>query len=301
MESLRGGEVVVIKSRRTPPRSESPRVDRRASQGLGRDEDHRDRARPFASRFGGPSPRMDDDESEEFESMGKGAGRVSSSDARRGDGGAIAPASLEPAWQVHARRRQRVARAILQAAAARGVSDEFEDEMSEGEFNGNRHRRWSQPPPHRPPQEELDDGMNGQERRWSYTQQAEIPHFRSEMPPRSRKGKGGGKGGKYDGGARGGSGYQVSSTRVHVSNLPKDITEGKLQNVFSQHGDVLGLQMLGGGGRGGGPGHICAIIRFSSNADAEKSIVALHNNYEVKPGDGPISVKLAKPNPRWDN
>jgi len=105
----------------------------------------------------------------------------------------------------------------------------------------------------------------------------------------------GGKGGK-GGGFRSG-GYQVSSTRVHVSNLPRDITEGNLEHLFGQHGHVLGLQLLGGGGRG----QMCAIIRFSSSDDAEASIEALHGQHEVRPGDGPLVVKLAKPNPRWDS
>lgn len=112
-----------------------------------------------------------------------------------------------------------------------------------------------------------------------------------------RKGKGGGKGGGVRGG--GGGGYQVSSTRVHVSNLPRDITEGNLEHLFGQHGHVLGLQLLGGGG--GARGQMCAIIRYSSSDDAEASIEALHGQYEVRAGDGPIVVKLAKPNPRWDS
>lgn len=87
---------------------------------------------------------------------------------------------------------------------------------------------------------------------------------------------------------------------MHVSNLPTDITEGNLEHLFGQHGNVLGLQLLTGSGRASA-GQICAIIRYSSNADAEASIAALHNKHEVRPGDGPIVVKLAKPNPRWDS
>lgn len=109
-------------------------------------------------------------------------------------------------------------------------------------------------------------------------------------PPAKGKGKSSSRGG-----------YQVSSTRVHVSNLPRDITEGNLEHLFGQHGHVLGLQLLTASGRSGGPGQICAIIRYPRSADAEAAIVALHNKHEVRPGDGPIVVKLAKPNPRWDN
>lgn len=103
---------------------------------------------------------------------------------------------------------------------------------------------------------------------------------------------GGGGGGKGKG--RGG-GYQVSSTRVHVSNLPEKITEAELEKLFSRHGEVLGLQMLGAR-----RGQSCAIVRFSSSSDADASIVALHNRHELRDGSGPINVKLAKPNPRWD-
>lgn len=227
MESWHGGEVVVI-------RSPSPR---RSSPGMREDRGER------RNRFGGS--RLDS-RFDGFESGGKGKGKSK----EWGNGGA---ASLEPAWQVHARRRWRVRRAILDAAQARGVAHD-DGELSGG--NGDTGRWWSRP-----------------------------------SPP--SKGKGGGK-------SRGSSGYQVSSTRVHVSNLPKDITEGNLEHLFGQHGDVLGLQLLTAGGRSSGPGQICAIVRFSSNEDAEASITALHNKHEVRPGDGPIIVKLAKPNPRWD-
>lgn len=113
------------------------------------------------------------------------------------------------------------------------------------------------------------------------------------------RGKGAGKGEK--GGYRaGGSGFQVSSTRVHVSNLPPDSSEGSVTDLFAKHGHVLGLQLLAGA-RGGPNGRACAIVRFQSNAGAVASIAALHNKYEAHPGDGPLIVKLAKPNPRWDS
>lgn len=279
VESWQGDDVVVIRSRQTPPRS--PRRRRSPSSHA---EDRREQARRIPSRLGGGQGI------EDFESRGKGGGRVSSRDVwwDGGGGAAPTPASLEPAWQVNARRRQRVQRAILQAAAVRGVSAPSEDEMSDGDYHGSRRRRWSQPPP--PPQDWSDDAAGPAPRRWGY----ESAQPRSRPPP--SKGKGGGKGGKYDGGAKGG--YQVSSTRVHVSNLPKDVTEGQVQQEFRKHGDVLGLQLLSGG-RNSAPGRICAIVRFSSSADAEKSIAALHQK-EVRPGDGPISLMLAKPNPRWD-
>mmetsp|Transcript_25527 Transcript_25527/g.71882 ORF Transcript_25527/g.71882 Transcript_25527/m.71882 type:complete len:361 (+) Transcript_25527:131-1213(+) len=104
------------------------------------------------------------------------------------------------------------------------------------------------------------------------------------------KGKSRGRGG-------GAGGYQVAASRVHVSNLPKDITEGNLEHLFGQHGKVLGLQLLAGAQRG----QTCAIVRYESHEDAEASIDALHAKYEVRAGDGPIVVKLAKPNPRWDS
>lgn len=207
----------------------------------------------MASRFGGVA-RFDGGHSDSFDGKGKGKGRFpAGGDQRWGSGGAGA-ASLEPAWQVHDRRRRRVARAILEAAAARGVPhDDDEGEMSED--NGETKRWWSRPPP-------------------------------------PSKGKGGGKDGW-----QGRGGYQVSSTRVHVSNLPRDINEGNLEHLFSQHGAVLGLQLLANHGRNIG---LCGIVRFSSNQDAQASIDALHNRHEVRSGDGPIVVKLAKPNKRWD-
>lgn len=242
-------------------RSPSPRPEH-PSPGAMHDEDRSfDRVRIQPSRFGGMS-RLD-----RFDGKGKGKKgkgppeRFSSSDFHWGSGGGSPVASLEPAWQVHARRRRRVARAILAAAAARGVAPPHDDDDD------------PEVPMLRPADEEEEEGFG-------------------------KEGFGKGKGSK--GGFRGGGGYQVSATRVHVSNLPKDITEGNLEHLFGQHGNVLGLQLLTAGGRGAGPGQICAIIRYNNNADAETAIRALHNKHEVRPGDGPIVVKLAKPNPRWD-
>lgn len=82
---------------------------------------------------------------------------------------------------------------------------------------------------------------------------------------------------------------------MHVSGLPKDATEGELQELFGRHGQVLGLQLLGGA-RGG---QICAIIRYAQDSAAEAAVDSM-NGQNGAGSDGPLVVKLAKPNPRWD-
>jgi RNA recognition motif-containing protein len=98
------------------------------------------------------------------------------------------------------------------------------------------------------------------------------------------------------GGGGGGGDGRVSGNRVHVSGLPTSIKDGELRDIFGKHGNVLGLQKIGGGPRG----QTNAIIRYASPEDAQAAISALNGRHEVHPGDGPISCKLAKPNPRWD-
>jgi len=109
-----------------------------------------------------------------------------------------------------------------------------------------------------------------------------------------RKGKG--KGGKKR--LASGGGGEVSMTRVHVANLPRNITEEALTRLFQQHGQVLGTQILTARSS---TGQACAIVRYAASSAAEAAISTLNGKHEMRAGAGTLVVKYARPNPRWES
>mmetsp|Transcript_101555 Transcript_101555/g.262485 ORF Transcript_101555/g.262485 Transcript_101555/m.262485 type:complete len:387 (+) Transcript_101555:137-1297(+) len=103
-----------------------------------------------------------------------------------------------------------------------------------------------------------------------------------------------GRGGRRDGYAKGkskgnpnrGSGNRIG--RVHVAGLPGDCSQAEVKDMFEPYGRVLGLQMLGKGSM-----QVCAIVRYDRPQAAEAAIEGLNGK------DG-LTIKLARPNPRWD-
>jgi len=121
---------------------------------------------------------------------------------------------------------------------------------------------------------------------------------------RSRRGFEHGRGNRGDSGGRkwngGGSGKQdsQSGSRVYVGNLPGSVTEDDLEAVFRTFGNFLGLKIITT--RSGSRKPCSAIIRYSSASEADAAIASLNDKYVMRGGDGPIRVKPAKANPRWE-
>lgn len=104
-------------------------------------------------------------------------------------------------------------------------------------------------------------------------------------------------GGKEKGRSKGRNGSDVTAnSRLYVERLPRDITEGALKEAFGTYGEVLGVKIIPS--RGSGPA--CAFVRYSSESAAETAIATVDGKYEMQKGDGPISAKFARPNPKWD-
>lgn len=112
-----------------------------------------------------------------------------------------------------------------------------------------------------------------------------------------RRSWGGGKGGK-DGreAGKGGGGAPITS-RIHVSNLPRSVTEEQIWTMFQKYGEVLGVKILSPSSSNK---TMSAIVRFGDTHAAKASISALHGRHELSPGGGAIEVKPAWPNRKWE-
>lgn len=84
-----------------------------------------------------------------------------------------------------------------------------------------------------------------------------------------------------------------SETKVFVGNLPPDISEEALKYVFGNYGTVNSVHIMTGRSQ---TGQACAFVEFNSADDANTAMVTLHDQYEIKPGFGNISVKKAHGN-----
>lgn len=150
---------------------------------------------------------------------------------------------------------------------------------------GRQHRRLQIPPPSMPTPWERCRSRSNERRCWRSWEDPERLHTRPQS--------------KMYGNARqrnGDSGHQATG-RVFVTNLPSNINEGVLERLFQRYGKVLGLKVIIPRYR---KDNATAIIRYDRPAAAEAAIAALNEKYELRPREGMIKVKHAKPNPQWD-
>lgn len=109
-----------------------------------------------------------------------------------------------------------------------------------------------------------------------------------------RSGYGGGGGGGWGGGGDKSSRTQ-RSTKLFVGNLPSDISQDALSMVFGHYGKVTDVHIMNGKARSG---QACAFVEYNTPLEAETAVLTLHEQYEIRPGDGTIMVKFAQnPNP----
>mmetsp|Transcript_19527 Transcript_19527/g.61921 ORF Transcript_19527/g.61921 Transcript_19527/m.61921 type:complete len:357 (-) Transcript_19527:25-1095(-) len=79
---------------------------------------------------------------------------------------------------------------------------------------------------------------------------------------------------------------------VHVfANLPSDIDEEALKQVFETYGQVTGVRLEGDKAN---EGRAHAFIDYTTAWDAETSVLSLDNEYEIRKGFGPLRLKLAQ-------
>jgi len=80
------------------------------------------------------------------------------------------------------------------------------------------------------------------------------------------------------------------NTKVFVGNLPQDIQQDAIRMVFGTYGTVTNVHIMGGKSKSG---QSCAFVEYSQVIEAETSILTLSDKYEIRPGEGPITVKYA--------
>merc|ERR1712025_31874 len=93
----------------------------------------------------------------------------------------------------------------------------------------------------------------------------------------------GGKGGQKTAG-----GEETGNVKLFVGTLPADIDDASLYTVFGAYGVVKSVFVMR---TGSASGHACAFVEYGTEFEAQTAINTLHNKYEIRPGEGPISVR----------
>ncbi|XP_019180779.1 PREDICTED: flowering time control protein FCA isoform X1 [Ipomoea nil] len=110
-----------------------------------------------------------------------------------------------------------------------------------------------------------------------------------QMPPVSGQkraypfsGRGGSSPEHFDGG---------SFAKLFVGSVPRTVTEEDIRPLFEEHGRVLEVALIKDKRTGQPQG--CCFIKYATPEDADRAIRALHNNYTLQGGTGPIQVRYA--------
>eukprot|EP00403_Amphidinium_massartii_P039932 CAMPEP_0178436426 /NCGR_PEP_ID=MMETSP0689_2-20121128/34433_1 /TAXON_ID=160604 /ORGANISM="Amphidinium massartii, Strain CS-259" /LENGTH=191 /DNA_ID=CAMNT_0020058521 /DNA_START=170 /DNA_END=745 /DNA_ORIENTATION=+ len=78
--------------------------------------------------------------------------------------------------------------------------------------------------------------------------------------------------------------------KLFVGNLPSDIAQEALMQVFNTYGMVTNVHIMAGKAKSG---QSCAFVEYGDPGQARIACDTLHEKYEIRPGDGPIVVKFA--------
>ncbi|CAJ1327744.1 unnamed protein product [Effrenium voratum] len=82
----------------------------------------------------------------------------------------------------------------------------------------------------------------------------------------------------------------LQKSKLFVGNLPADISQEVITQVFGTYGSVTNVHVMAGKSKSG---QSCAFVEYSSPSEAETAVLTLHDKYEIRPGEGNISVKFA--------
>lgn len=89
---------------------------------------------------------------------------------------------------------------------------------------------------------------------------------------------------------------QANPKKLFVGNLPFSTTEGQLQDIFSQHGNVVDLKLIIDKFSGRSKG--IAFVEYSSEEEAQAAISAVHDT-ELE--GRKLVVNIARPQKPRDN
>jgi len=156
---------------------------------------------------------------------------------------------------------------------------------------------------------------------YRFRQDSPMPIRVSIALPKKQDGKGGGKGSDYEdrSGGGGGRGHRDNrdegrdwgrqdardswaappqqnrdgdrppGPKLHIGNLPADITRADLESVFGTYGRLADVYVMKSTG-----GHCAAFVVYDHEQDARRCMAAMEQGYEIRPGDGNIHVTYAR-------
>ncbi|XP_076925445.1 flowering time control protein FCA-like isoform X2 [Bidens hawaiensis] len=87
--------------------------------------------------------------------------------------------------------------------------------------------------------------------------------------------------------------------KLFVGSVPKTATEDDIRPPFEEHGNVIEVALIKDKRTGQQQGHTvfasagCCFIKYATSEEADRAIRALHNQYTLPGGMGPIQVRYA--------
>ncbi|CAA6672611.1 unnamed protein product [Spirodela intermedia] len=93
---------------------------------------------------------------------------------------------------------------------------------------------------------------------------------------------------------RGGSPDNVESSnfaKLFVGSVPRTATEEDIRPLFEEHGNVIEVALIKDRRTGQQQG--CCFVKYATLEDADRAIRALHNQFTLPGGHGPIQVRYA--------
>ncbi|GMH29723.1 hypothetical protein Nepgr_031566 [Nepenthes gracilis] len=79
--------------------------------------------------------------------------------------------------------------------------------------------------------------------------------------------------------------------KLFVGSVPRTATEEEIRPLFEQHGNVIEVALIKDKRTGQQQG--CCFIKYATSEEADEAIRALHNQYTLPGGVGPIQVRYA--------
>lgn len=79
---------------------------------------------------------------------------------------------------------------------------------------------------------------------------------------------------------------------LFVKNLPGNVEAEALEDVFANYGKVVKVYVMSGRSAAV---RACAFVKYLTGCDAALAVRALHGQFEMQPGHGPIDVKANAP------
>ncbi|XP_039132007.1 flowering time control protein FCA [Dioscorea cayenensis subsp. rotundata] len=102
--------------------------------------------------------------------------------------------------------------------------------------------------------------------------------FRGPTPPFGQK-----RSGDYQEGG--------NFAKLFIGSVPRTATEQEIRPLFEEHGEVIEVALIKDKRTGQQQG--CCFIKYASSEEADRAIRALHNQYTLPGGSGPIQVRYA--------